>query len=360
MRAGFAHLFERIAAGVQMLGRRVARYEDVWVVHVDVERFECAPICSRCLNPAADNRLETSPSGAKTIGIPYCQDCLNSIGKQSVARLGWILASVLLGVAGCVFFPLLAWLTRAAAVSGALFLSALPWIFGQLWRGRTSSLRPVRCAAYASGEGVVCANEQWAQLLGQHLVADVQHRRVRVGVSLGWSTAGLIITAVVTPGLYDTFHCEARILNLTEEELVITVDHHLLAITKPTTQEHPRAGNIVRIAMGPRHIEARRHDGTLVHEDSVQISAGQTYLYAPEHPAETCFWLERAALGRERSVVTEREALPADRDFWQMPVSIDTWFIPALGPESNFFTGGVVTSLRQGPCEPSSTPNADR
>jgi len=360
MRAGFAHLLDRVAAGVQILVRRVVRYEDIWVVRVDVERFDCAPICSHCLSPAAGNRLEPSPSGAKTISVPYCQDCLDSFGKQSVARLGWILASVLLGVAGCVFFPLLAWLTRAAAVSSALFFAALPWIFGQLWLGRASAARPLRSAAYAGRKGVVCTNEKWAQLLARRLVTGVQHQRVRVGVSLGWSTAGLIITAVVTPGLYDTFHCEARILNLTEEELVITVDHHLLAVTKPTTQEHPRAGSIVRIAMGPRHIEARRHDGTLVHEDSVQISAGQTYLYAPEHPAETCFWLERAALGRERSVVTEREALPTDRDFWQMPVSIDTWFIPALGPESNFFTGGVVTSLRQGPCEPSPTPNADR
>lgn len=360
MRAGFAHLLEKIAAGVRLLGQRVVRYEDVWVVRVDVERFECAPICSHCLNPAVGNRLELGSSGAKTITVPYCQECLDSFGKQSVARLGWILASVLLGVSGCVFFPLLAWLSRVAAVSGALFFAALPWIFGQLWLGRAGVSRPFRSAAHASNEGVVCRNENWAQLLGKHLGAGVQHHRVRVGIALGWSTAGLIITAVVTPGLYDTFHCEARLLNLTEEELVITVDHHLLAVTKPTTQEHPRAGSIVRIAMGPRHIESRRHDGTLVHEDSVRISAGQTYLYAPEHPSETCFWLERAALGRERTVVTEREALPTDRDFWQMPVSIDTWFMPALGPESNFFTGGVVTSLRQGPCERSSTPNADQ
>jgi hypothetical protein len=360
MRVSFAHRLERIAAGVQILGRTVVRHEDVWVVRVEVERFECAPLCARCLSPATGNRLEDSPSGAKTINVPYCQDCLDSFGKQSVARLAWILASVLLGVAGCVFFPLLPWLSRAAAVSGAVFFAAVPWILGQLWLRRADSPLPLRSAAYASGEGVVCSNAEWAQILGERLGATVEHRQLRTGVALGWSTAGLVITVIVTPGLYDTFHCEARILNLTEEELVVTVDHHLLAVTRPTTREHPRAGSIVRIAMGSRHIEARRHDGTLVHEDLVQISAGQTYLYVPLHPPETCFWLERTALGRERTVVTEREALPASKDFWQMPVAIDTWFTPALGPESNFFTGGVVTSLRQGPCEKSSVPNADR
>jgi hypothetical protein len=356
MRAGLARVAKRIASIALLTKSAFARHEDVWIVHEQPERIDFEPACARCLQTATGTRRETSPSGATTILVPYCQACLDAFGKRNVEHLAWVLACTLLGIAGSVFFPLIPWLSEWTVVSAALCFASVPWVLGRLWLRYADLPLSRRSAAYPGTQGLVCLNERWAARLAERLGSSVSREQVRARMAAGWSVAGLVIAAVVTPLLYDTFHCETRILNLTEEDLVITVDGRHLAIIKPTTQENPLAGKIVRIAMGPRQLQARRNDGTLVHAGSVRISAGQMYLYAPAHPSDTCFWIERASLGRTRAASLVREYLPGHEDFWRMPIAIDTWFLPALRSESDSFTGGVVTSLRQGSCE---TPRTD-
>jgi hypothetical protein len=350
LRAILAALLRVGAGGLHLVRRALFEQQDVWVVRGAFEGFSCDPVCARCLSPATRNRVELSPSGTKT--IPYCQECLDRFGERNVAQLGWILGCVLVGVAGCVFFPLLPWLSMRAALVGALAFASAPWVVGQLWLSRADLALRTRRAAYAGADGLVCTNKTWALRLGARLGCDVVHRRVRGRITSGWSVTGLVIATVLTPGLYDTFHCAVRILNLTEEDLIISIDGRALAVTKPSSQEHPRAGSKVRIAMGSRRLEARSHDGALIHSNVVHVAAGHEYLYAPAHPANTCFWIEQTAHGRLQGADLPRDYLPAGSDFWQMPVAIDTWFTPALGSESEFFTGGVVTSLRQGSCQP--------
>jgi len=333
----------------------LAPRHDIWIVRGEPERMQTESSCARCLQPATISRRETTPSAATSIVVPYCGTCHDALARRAVGQFAWALASTLLGVAGSVFFPLIPSMTQWTAIGSALVFAATPWVLGYLWLVRTGASLPQRSAAYPVAEGLACTSERWARRLAAGLGAEIVQRRERSRITAGWSIAGLVITAVATPVLYDAFHCETRILNLTEEDLVVSVDGHRLATVKATTQENPRAGRIVRIAMGQRRVEARRNDGTPVHAATVHIAAGQAYLYAPAHPADACFWIERTSLGRA-SEAPVREYLPAHEDFWRIPISIDTWFLPALRSESRFFTGGVVTSLRQGTCPP---PRAD-
>ncbi len=345
-----------ISAWISVLRHAFLRCDDAWIVLADVDRIECGRECARCLSPATSSRREVCPSDGKSIIIPYCQNCLDALGPRSLGRLGWVLASVLLGVVGCLFLPLAPWLNKAGAVTGAMAAAAVPWMFGQLWWLRADRTRSLaRRAAYPCPEGLICVNADWAQRLGVVLGAQVQSRRVRVGLGMGWSATGMIIAASVTPGLHDAFHCETRIVNLTEEDLIVKIDGHPIASVKATTHENPLAGDLVRIPSGSRHIEAHHRDGVLVDESWGQVAAGRTYLYSPAHPASVCFWIERTAFGRAQANPLDREYLPSSTEFWELPVSIDIWFAPALGAKSDSFTGGVVTSLRQGNCKPSDT-----
>ncbi len=343
-----------VASAVSRVNRAFIHHEDVWVVRGITGVIDTEPLCASCLRPAANRRRERSPSGTTTIQISYCDSCHTAQGQHNVQRLAWVLATVLLGVTGTIFFPLMPWLSKWAAVCGALACAALPWAVGQLWLRRAASRAPRRSAVAVQERVVVCTNQDWARRLARSS-GDVIHQRVRRPVVTGWSVTGLVVAAVATPVLYDLFQCETRILNLTEAELVISVDGHRVAIVRPTSQENPLAGVIVRMPIGLRYLQARGHDGTLVHAEAVRIATAQAYLYAPAHPADTCFWIEQTSLGRARAAAPQY--LPRDKDFWRVPLSIDTWFIPASGSESSFFTGGVVTSLRQGACSTSRAGN---
>jgi hypothetical protein len=340
-----------IQAGLVWLRRLFVRDTDLWLVPVDIDAVQVQTVCARCLQPASCYRSEVLASAGKTLKIPYCQDCTSQIGQRAVKRLGWVLAALLLGVAGCLFFPLVPWLSPPAAVLGSMALASVPWLIWQvLWlRMQTSGQRTL--AAMPSAEGVLCTNADFALQLSASHGVQARRQRIRQRVNPGWSLVGLAVAGFVTPQLYDLFHCEVRIVNLTEEDVTVAVDGRPLAITQATTQEHPLAGSLVRIPSGSRLIQARHRNGGLVHEAQEEIAAGQTYLYAPGHPSSVCFWVERTPLGREPSVPAYREALAPHLDFWQLPVAIDAWFTPVAGPKSEVFTGGVVAALRQGPCD---------
>lgn len=298
-------------------------------------------------------RREVSPSGDKTIQIPYCEACRGRMASHTATHLGAVLASMLLGVAGCLFMPLLPWVPRTAAVSIAVVLALVPWVLEKIWLIATQIRGGyAQRAAYLCSEGITCLNVDWAGAMGRHLDLPVRFRRGGWVAAVGWSAAGVIIAATATPSLHDAFHCETRIVNLTEDELVIAVDGHLLASLKATSQENPLAGAVVRLASGTRHVVARRHDGSIVHEATIQVRAGQTYFYAPAHPSSTCFWIERAGIGRSKTDKLAQEFLSPINEFWELPVAINVWFTPAIGHRPEPFTGGVVTSLRQGPCRP--------
>lgn len=346
----FARLRASIAAGADVTRNYWLRQHPIYRVVVDVNPLQIPHVCAHCLAAATTSRRETSPSGSKTISVPYCDACTRIFERREMARLGVYLAALLLAVSGCMFLPLQAWLSPSAAVILAGLLAGGPWWFAEVWAiQQRRGLRGGRAVALTE-DAILTSNPRYAAMIGQATTQSVETLPVRWRPKRRWLALVTLLPCFITWQLHDVFHCETRIVNLTDDDLDIVVDGHSLGFVKASMQEHPLAGTLVRIASGKRHIRALRRDGTQVDEDWVRLAAGQSYFYAPAHPSSVCFWIERAALGRGPTAAVARELLPGHLNFWEMPIAIDTWFMPAYGPRSRFFTGGIVASLRQGPC----------
>jgi len=203
------------------------------------------------------------------------------------------------------------------------------------------------------GEGeLLAANDRWAIELarlngGTQERATFRERRVSLGMLPGPVLAPPL--ALLTLG---TASPVVRVLNLGEERVRIEVDGQRVAAVEPTSVESPSAGVEVRMAVGHHEILARAPDGNVVERATVTIQSGRGHLFAPGSNAY-CFWLETAAYGRAKNLTLTRERLGGPSHFWSLPEGLGGWFHPA--PESALaelrLTGGVVTVLRQAPCE---------
>jgi hypothetical protein len=143
-----------------------------------------------------------------------------------------------------------------------------------------------------------------------------------------------------------------RIVNLGDDRVRIELDGKRIAVVDPTSVESPSAGVEVRVAVGRHELVARAPDGNIVERAEVTIQSGRGHLFAPGSDPH-CFWLETAAYGRAKNLTLTRERLTGPTHFWSLPEGLGGWFHPA--PESALaelrLTGGLVTVLRQAPCE---------
>ncbi len=322
-----------------------------WIVAVDLDHVPYMPICANCLAATTGGRREVWLGHAKHAIIPYCSSCLLRVGRYSIGLLARLLASILLGLAACLFLPMLPWISEGAAIAGAVAFSGIPWLVSQIWRNHLERYPSLQGkAVFAVAEGLACLNAEWATHLGNRMGVDVHSKRMRINSRIEWTSIGVVIALIATPWLYDTFHPFVRILNLTEDVLLVFVDNHKLARVQSTSSENPLAGLLARVPTGSRHLLARHVDGTLVDQVTTNIFAGRAHLFAPGRPPSTCFWVERTGLGRSQGGNTTREVLEPQSSFWSIKNEIDVWFGPASGSNSRHFTGGVVTALRQGTC----------
>jgi hypothetical protein len=161
----------------------------------------------------------------------------------------------------------------------------------------------------------------------------------------------VVIALVATPLIYSTFHATVRVLNLSDEGVIVFVDDHQLAKVQSTSHESPLAGQFVQVPTGKRHLEARREDGTTVEQIEAEVLPGRPHLFAPGRPESVCFWVERTGFGRSRAGQPSREVLDPRFSFWAIKDEIDVWFGPAFSSNSSHFTGGTVAALRQGTCD---------
>lgn len=323
-----------------------------WEVTADLDRVPYLPFCASCLAPANGSRREVRPGDGKSVIVPYCSLCLARIGRLSTGLLAWVLASILLGSAACLFLPLFPWISEGTAIGSAVAFGGLPWLVGQIWRNHAESHDSIRGkTVHAVAEGLICLNAEWARRLGDSIGAVVQPKRLRIGASSAWAFSGVVIALVATPLIYSTFHSTVRVLNLSEEGLIVFADNHQLARVQSTSHESPLAGQFVQVPTGTLHFEARRADGTTVEQVQAEVIPGRPHLFAPGRPASVCFWIERIGFGRTSAGHATWEVLAPRFSFWAIGGEIDVWFRPAVGSKSSHFTGGTVTALRQGPCD---------
>lgn len=348
----FESIFSHVGEVIRGIRYALPNTRTCWVVAADLDRVPYLPFCASCLAPANGSRCEVRRGDGKSIVVPYCSTCLARIGRLSTGLLAWALASILLGSAACLFLPLFPWISEGAAIGGAVALGGLPWLVGQMWSNYVDSHYSIRGQSVrAVAEGLVCFNAEWARLLAESIGAVVRSKRSRISVSSAWACGGVVIALVATPLIYSTFHATVRVLNLSDEGVIVFVDDHQLAKVQSTSHESPLAGQFVQVPTGKRHLEARREDGTTVEQIEAEVLPGRPHLFAPGRPESVCFWVERTGFGRSRAGQPSREVLDPRFSFWAIKDEIDVWFGPAFSSNSSHFTGGTVAALRQGTCD---------
>lgn len=164
-----------------------------------------------------------------------------------------------------------------------------------------------------------------------------------------WVYAGVVLALVAAPVGWTFTHPRVRVLNLTPERLIVSVDGKTLVSIDPTSAESPAAGLSLRFPSGRHTLTAKNPEGRVVYDAEVTIRPGAEHLWAPAASA-ICFWLEQNHYGRARAPAEVRALVGVER-FWALP-PVDTWFAPNP-PESEVdarSSGGSLWALRQAPC----------
>ena len=285
----------------------------------------------------------------------YCEDCAGHVGGERVRKLGGGIAAALAGVGLAFALPFGARVLPAPALATLVLVGALvPIGIVALWprrpgRGHSAEGPAVR---FVGESEILAANARWATELARlngatHERATFRERRVSLAMLPGPVLAPPL--ALLTLG---TTSPVVRVVNLSHERVAVEVDGERVAEVDPTSVESPSAGVEVRVAVGGHVLVARGPGGVVVEQAAITIQSGREHLFAPGSDGY-CFWLETAAYGRAKELTLSREPLAGPPHFWSLPEGLGGWFHPA--PESALaelrLTGGVVTVLRQAPCE---------
>jgi hypothetical protein len=278
------------------------------------------------------------------------------VGAERARKLAGGIASMLLGLGLAFALPLSPRPVPPVALAALTLLGALlPIGVVALWprrpgRGHTAEGPAVRAV---SEDQLLAANDRWAgefaraNALGRER-ATFRESRISLGMLPGPVLAPLL--AVLA---YGTTSPVMRVINLSGERIRLEVDGTRVADVDPTSVESPAAGVELHISVGRHELVARGPSGELVERTPVTIQSGRAHLFAPGSNGY-CFWLETSGYGRSQAPAITREPLGGTAHFWSLPENLGGWFLPAPAAAlaEARLTGGVVTVLRQAPCEP--------
>lgn len=310
------------------------------------------PECACCREPSA--RADKLTAQGREFFVGYCDACLRHQGARRTERLAVLVASGVLGATLATALPLVPrfgspWLCFVLVTLGVL----APVVAGAL-RRRTPSPghAAVGPALRARGAEVECANPEFGQAfaaLNAASVTPVPYREPRVHSGF-W--IHLLWAPLLAWFVHDRTRPVVRVVNLTGDPISVDVDGERVLAVAPTSVESPSAGAEMRVAAGRRSFVVRRENGEPFAKDELEVALGRVHLFAPGSEGY-CFWLEESALGQQGAGVTSRTPLGGPPFFWVLPEDIGGFFAPAPASmlAEGALSGGVITVLRQAPCE---------
>ena len=322
------------------------------VLELDPQGAVLPETCACCGDLAPASRLESRATGESLI-VPYCTACLRHAQATRTRALAVTLASTLLALCFAAGLPLaFPWLSSAPLVAITVLGSLLPLVFAQVIpRSHRAPHSSWGRAVWWTAQGqIACSNPSWGEqfaALNGTTAKRASQREPRISP---WMITGPVLAVLSAPFLHWLHHPLVRVINLTEVDLIVLADGHVLAELWPSSAESPQAGVEVRVPAGRRLLEAKDRRGRLVSQDNVVIHSGRHHLYAPG-PHPYCFWIETVGYGRGAPEEPAIEPLPEGRGFWVLPPGIDTWFRPnPHAAEDRRASGGQLSALRQGRC----------
>jgi hypothetical protein len=307
--------------------------------------------CACCREPAS--RADKVAAGAREFFFGSCDACLRHHGSVRTERLAVFVASGVLGATLASALPLV---PRGGSPWVIVFIALgvfLPAALGALRRKRPPPGHAARGPAVrARGAELECANPEIARALAELNGASVTPAHFRESRLDSRVFLHLLWTPLLAWFVFDHTRPVVRVVNLTGDPITIDVDGARVLSVAPTSVESPSAGAELRVAAGARRFVVRRENGEPVAEDEVEVKLGQLHLFAPGSAAY-CFWLEESAVGQRGTGVTGRTPLTGPPYFWVLPHDLGGFFAPAPASAlaEGALSGGVITVLRQAPCD---------
>lgn len=332
---------------------RLFRHLDARVVALSPQGLALPGFCACCGGTAQSSRVEVRESDGASLIVPYCAECQRHASAVSTRALAVALASSVLAVTLAAGVPLLGELSAVSYTLIVLTGALVPLGVGVLWRQRLARGHRAQGRAVwwlSSGE-LACANPHFAAELATSTGCAVERRVLSERGFSAWVWVGVILALAMAPFFYVLYHPLVRVVDLSGQRLVVSVDGRVIASVDPTSAESPAAGVELRVPSGRHHLEARDPHGRVVSDTTVRLESGAEHLYAPGS-AGYCFWLETSGYGRAGPPGPAIRPLRGDRRFWVLPVDVDTWFAPNPAPSrsDDRSSGGVLTALRQARC----------
>jgi hypothetical protein len=322
-------------------------------VRIDPEGALVPPNCACCGADAAAACAETGSAKA-SLFVPYCEVCRHHVATRRTRTLAVALASSLITLTLAGALPLV-WETVPLGVFALIVAGGglLPLVLAAL-RRRTPEpghSATARAAFWLPTGELACTNARWASELALANGREAQPLRLADSEFSPWMLAGAALLVLVLPFSYRFYRPLVRIVNLTDSRLLVYVDEQLLTSVEPTRIESASAGVEVRVPAGQRVLEARDPAGITRSRAMVAVRAASPHLYAPASEPY-CFWIERTGYGRAAGSEQEIVPLEGEARFWVLPDEIDSWFSPnpPVSASDDRSTGGVLTALRQAPC----------
>lgn len=334
-----------------------------FIVTLNPLASEIPPECASCGALASSSRVARRASDDATIIVPYCDACHARTSAPGTQALSSGIASCLVAITLASALPAVFQRLPIALLVAIVILGALLTVVaGQtLSRSPRLGLSGVPRAVWwtASGE-LACTSEAWAAELARRNQCAIRRARLSEPKNRWLFAPGPLLGLLLVALFYPFYHPRVRILNLTPERLTIWVDGRPEADVEPTSTENPRAGVERRLPAGMRLLEARTPVGRVVSRVEVRVLGGGRHLYAPGSDGY-CFWLESTAYGRSAPATENVTPLISEQRFWVIPEDVDSWFSPNPPPTADdHSTGGVLSALRQAPCQLAPVPGEPR
>ncbi len=333
---------------------REALVPDALAVRFSSDRAVVPTECACCGDVGSRTVREARLLDGALILVPYCGECHRHVSRSATRRIAVGLSAVLLTSAFAFGAPFVIvprgffWFFTLVC-AGALFPLFVSWRFPQPRAGGHAVAG--RAVFFRYDGALVCAVRSWGERLARESGLTSCPVTFRERVYPAWAAAFSTVVLLATPFVY-RFHFPAiRIIDVADRPLVIRVDGRIVARVEATSGESPTAGASVRVRAGRRTFTATDPEGRVRDVRAVDVHPGGAHLYAPDSDG-TCFWVETTGYGRRLDVGTERASLPADTNFWELPLGVDFWFAPPPPPGTDgYSTGGIVRALRQSRCD---------
>ena len=160
----------------------------------------------------------------------------------------------------------------------------------------------------------------------------------------------LVIGSVIGLGIYVAgFWPTVRVVNVSGGPITVSVDGSKKLEVDAIKGEVPDAVRKFRVGTGKHVLEAVGADGKVIDHETVDITHGGSYLFAPKH-GDTCFEVVTSVYG-ENATPVEPTVLNPRETFWKIDHSVDRWLQDSPDSmEVDVGSTGYDTAVRELDC----------